>query len=114
MKTLLRSFAAGEVAPELFGRVDLVKNQTGLALARNFITLPHGPAMNRGGLYLTAQTKFADRKARLIPFRFNVEQTYWLEFGHEYIRIITDDAVLVGAAQTITGITFGTPSTRAR
>lgn len=110
MKTLLRSFAAGEVAPELFGRVDLVKNQTGLALARNFITLPHGPAMNRGGLYFTTQTKFADRKARLIPFRFNVEQTYWLEFGHEYIRIITDDAVLVGAAQTITGITFGTPT----
>lgn len=110
MKTLLRSFAAGEVAPELFGRVDLVKNQTGLALARNFITLPHGPAMNRGGLYFTTQTKYADRKARLIPFRFNVEQTYWLEFGHEYIRIITDDAVLVNTAQTITGIAFGTPT----
>ena len=42
-RPLYRSFAGGEITPELFGRIDLTKHQTGLALARNFWTLAHGP-----------------------------------------------------------------------
>lgn len=105
MKTLLRSFAAGEIAPELFGRVDLVKNQTGCAELINFLALPHGPAANRGGLRFIAPTKYHDLASRLIPFSYNTEQTYWLEFGHEYVRFHTQGATLVSAALTITGIT---------
>ena len=43
------SFSAGEMSPELYGRVDLNKFQQGLALARNFVTLPHGPAQGPAG-----------------------------------------------------------------
>jgi len=45
MKTLHRSFAGGEVTPELYGRIELSKFQTGLALARNSIT-PVSVALN--------------------------------------------------------------------
>lgn len=105
MKTLLRSFAAGEIAPELFGRVDLAKNQTGCADLTNFIALPHGPAANRGGLRFIAPTKYHSLPSRLIPFSYNTEQTYWLEFGHQYVRFHTQGATLLSAALTITGIT---------
>ena len=57
MKTLLRSFAGGEITPELYGRLDLTKYQTGLALARNFTTLPHGPATRRPGFRFHAPQK---------------------------------------------------------
>jgi hypothetical protein len=36
----------------MFGRIDNLKNQTGLALCRNAIVLPHGPASKRPGLQL--------------------------------------------------------------
>ena len=44
-KLLARSFAGGEITNELSGRLDLSKFQTGLSLCRNFIVLPHGPAV---------------------------------------------------------------------
>ena len=48
-KHLLRSFAGGEVTPELAGRLDLVKYQTGLALCRKLLaTMAPSPAAEPG------------------------------------------------------------------
>jgi len=105
MKTLLRSFAGGEIAPELFGRVDLTKNQTGLALMKNFIALPHGPAANRPGTKYILKTKYSDKASRLLPFNFNTQQTYWLEFGDLYVRFHTQGATLLSTAEEITDVT---------
>lgn len=38
-RTQFRSFARGEITPEMFGRMDLVAYQTGLRTCRNFETL---------------------------------------------------------------------------
>ncbi|MFO7287643.1 MAG: hypothetical protein C0P79_012380 [Gammaproteobacteria bacterium] len=84
IRTLIRSFAAGEITPEMHGRVDHVKFQTGLALARNFITLPHGPAINRPGTRFIGQAKAAF--PRLVPFYLTDGTGYLLEVGHQYIR----------------------------
>jgi hypothetical protein len=43
------SFAGGELAPGLHGRVDLARYQTGLRLCENFVILRTGGAMNRPG-----------------------------------------------------------------
>jgi hypothetical protein len=51
------SFAGGEIAPEMFGRIDLDKMQTGLAKAENFRILPHGPVQNRAGYQYVLETK---------------------------------------------------------
>ena len=94
-KTLLRSFAGGEITPELAGRLDLVKFQTGLALARNFITLPHGPAVRRPGFEFIRAAGNSTQPVRLIPFTFSADQTAVLEFGHLYIRFHIEGATLL-------------------
>lgn len=94
-KHLLRSFAGGEITPELAGRLDLVKYQTGLSLCRNFITLPHGPAVRRTGFEFVRAAGDSTHAVRLIPFTFSASQTAVLEFGHEYIRFHIDGATLL-------------------
>src|SRR6478736_6240680 len=108
MKTLLRSFAGGEITPELAGRLDLVKYQTGLALARNMVTLPHGPAARRPGFQYINQAKDSTSVVRLIPFQFNATQTAVLEFGHQYVRFHIDGATLLEDAKTIGSIVGST------
>ena len=46
-RILQRSFSGGELSPEMYGRIDDVKYQTGAATMRNMIATPQGPAENR-------------------------------------------------------------------
>jgi hypothetical protein len=108
VKNLLRSFAGGEITPELAGRLDLTKYQTGLSLARNFITLPHGPATRRPGFEFINEAKDSTRAVRLIPFSFSATQTVVLEFGHQYIRFHIDGATLLEANKAIVSIVGST------
>src|SRR5687768_1758436 len=57
VRTLQRSFAGGEIAPEMAGRLDIDKFQTGLKTCRNFEVLPHGPARNRAGFEYVLEAK---------------------------------------------------------
>lgn len=86
IKTLLRSFAGGEITPELLGRLDLGKFQTGLATCRNFIPLPHGPVARRPGTKFVREVKTSANKTVLIPFAYSATDTVVLEFGHQYVR----------------------------
>lgn len=95
MRSLARSFAAGEITPELFGRVDLASFQTGLATCRNFVSLPHGPVENRPGTEFVLEVKTSAKKTRLIPFTYSTTQTMVLEFGENYIRFHTDGGTLL-------------------
>ena len=112
-KFLLRSFAGGEIAPELAGRIDLTKWQTGLALARNFLTLPHGPATRRPGLKFINEAKDSTRPVRLIPFAFSASQTAVLEFGHQYIRFHIGGGTLLESSKAISSIAGSTVNTTA-
>ena len=89
-----RSFAGGELSPEMFGRIDDVKFQTGAAKMRNFIATPQGPAENRPGTQFVAETKDSTKRARLIPFTYSTTQTMVLEVGDQYIRFHTQGATL--------------------
>ena len=109
IRTLQRSFSGGEITPELFGRVDWPRFQNGLETCRNFIVLPHGPAVNRPGLKYILPAKHADKKSRLLPFSFSLSQTYILEFGDQYIRFFTGGDSLLEATKTITGATTANP-----
>ena len=89
-----RSFAGGELSPEMFGRIDDVKFQTGAAKLRNFIATPQGPAENRPGTQFVAEAKDSTKRARLIPFTYSTTQTMVLEVGDQYIRFHTQGATL--------------------
>jgi len=85
-RTNFRSMAGGEITPEMYGRIDDVRYQTGLALCRNFVTLPHGPAQNRAGFEFVRAVKDSTKKTRLLPFTFSATDTVVIEFGAGYFR----------------------------
>lgn len=105
-----RSFSGGELAPALYARVDVAKYGTGLRTLRNMFVRKHGGVSNRPGSQFIAEVKDSSRTVRLIPFVFNNEQTYVLEFGHQYMRVHRAGAQTVEASQAITGITQADPA----
>ena len=101
------SFAAGEVSPELHGRVDQALYYIGLARAKNMIVQQAGGIYNRPGLRYIGNTKNHEQGARLIQFKFSAEDTYILELGHMYMRFIRNDAYVTEGGKTITSINRG-------
>lgn len=101
---LLRSFAAGEITPELHGRIDLAKFQTGLARCRNFRTLPHGPAQRRSGFRFVAEVRDSTKRTKLIPFAFSATQTAVLECSDQAVRVLTNASVLLETPVAISSI----------
>ena len=115
VRHLFRSFAGGEMSPEMFGRVDDAKFQTGAAKVRNFIPMPQGPLENRAGLAFVREVKDSTKKVRLIPFTYSTTQTMVIELGAGYIRFHTQGATLgpgtpdaYSTTKTITGVNTGT------
>ena len=105
-RTFNRSFAGGELSPEMFGRIDDQKFQTGAAKLRNFIALPQGPAVNRPGTKFVRAVKDSTKKTRLIPFTYSTTQTMILEFGEGYIRFHTQgETLLAGTGAAYNGAT---------
>jgi hypothetical protein len=115
VRTLIRSFAGGEMSPEMFGRIDDVKFQSGAAMMRNFIATPQGPAENRPGTTFVREVKDSTKRTRLIPFTFSTTQTMVIEVGAGYFRFHTNGATLLAGspaayrtASTVT-ITIASP-----
>lgn len=93
-KTFLRSFAGGEVGPEMFGRIDDAVFQSGAREVRNFITRPQGPAFRRPGTRLVREVKDSTKRTRLIAFTYSTDQSLAIEIGHHYIRFHANGATL--------------------
>lgn len=114
VRTIARSFAGGEVTPEFWGRIDDAKYQTGLALCRNFIPLPHGPVANRAGTSFVRLAKNPGspngQEAVVRPFSYSADQTMVLEFGGQYLRFHTQGATLLrGTVAPYNALTAYTP-----
>ena len=94
-RTFNRSFAGGELSPEMFGRIDDVKFQTGAAKMRNFIATPQGPAENRPGTMFVREVKDSGKKTRLISFTYSTTQTMVIEIGEGYFRFHTNGGTVL-------------------
>ncbi len=95
LRTYQPSFTAGELSPALAARIDLAKYGSGLKQAVNMFIHPHGGASNRAGLRFIREVKDSADIARMIPFQFNTEQSYILEFGDEYFRVFRDGGLVL-------------------
>lgn len=107
------SFNAGELSPSLFGRVDLEKYKEGCSTLRNFFVNYQGGASTRAGLLYIGtclQTVTSGNPPRDIPFQYNINQGYVLEFGDEYLRIKYEGAYVVESSKNITAITKANPA----
>ena len=107
--TVQRSFSSGEISPALYARADLVKYATGLRTCRNFAVARHGGVFNRPGSKFIAEVKDSSKRVRLIPFIFNADQTYVLEFGNLYMRAYRDSGQVLETTNTITNATQSSP-----
>jgi len=116
------SFAGGLISPRLFGRTDLERYRQSVQGMRNFIVEPSGVATNRPGLQFLARAKDSQatatllgsessKKIEMIPFIFNEDQSYALEFGDQYIRFFTLGGQVVSEVIDGNGINTGTSAT---
>lgn len=103
------SFSAGEIAPVIHARTDLLKYSTGLRTCRNNIVMRHGGVSNRPGTGFIAEVKDSTKAVRLIPFVFNASQTYILEFGDLYIRVHRNGAPVLEATTSIIALSQTNP-----
>lgn len=83
------SFAAGELSPQLYARVDLDKFQVGAALLRNFFVDYRGGVSNRAG---TEYIDTVSEEARVIPFVVSTAASYVLVFTDKLISIYNNKA----------------------
>jgi len=107
--TVQTSFIRGEVAPEIFGRVDTKAYQEAVSTARNVIVHAFGGISNRAGLLYLAPVKDHTQTTVLVPFRFKAEDTHILEFGHQYIRVMRNDQHVTETPIAIIAMTQANP-----
>lgn len=89
------NFTAGEISPYMKGRVDTNKYANGAEIIENFLVRPQGGLIRRNGTYYIASAKNANKKCRLIPFRFSDTQAYVLEVGDGYTRFYKNGGQII-------------------
>ena len=105
------SLAAGEVAPSLYGHVDLARYQAAASTMRNMFVSYRGGAYSRAGTAFVGYSKQTGRAypPRVIPFQFSILQGLALEFGNFYMRVIFDGGYVLEPAVVITGVSQADP-----
>jgi hypothetical protein len=116
------SFSAGELSPNILARVDLAKWHVGAFTMRNYFVDYRGGAASRPGTRFigSSYSSYANSPAalspvRLVPFQFNITQTYVLEFGTNglgnYMRIITNGGYILETGVAVSAISQLNPCT---
>lgn len=104
----LTNFAGGQLSRKLLGRIDLTSYPLGAKILRNFIPEVQGPATYRGGFKHVVRTH-NNESSFLLPFTFNDEQAYVLEFSDQKLRFFSDGGVITEDEKTITNTTQANP-----
>ena len=107
-KIYARSFNGGIISPEMYGRLDDVKYNTGLARCNNMIVLPQGPVVNRPGTQFVREVKDSSKYTRMLPFRYSTTQTTAIEAGEAYFRFHTFGATLTTPTTSVPAYASGT------
>lgn len=89
------NFTGGEFSPRLYGRVDIERARNAAEIMENVVVYVQGGAVRRPGLRFIAPAKHMDKRAVLIPYVFNEDQAYMLEFGDAYIRFFNASGQIV-------------------
>lgn len=108
-KVIQSSFAKGELAPALYGRVDIAAYQIGLKTARNVFVRSYGGVSNRAGTQFIGPSKDHGYAPRLIPFSFKTSDAYMLVFGNLWMRVIRDGSFVLESDVTITAASKASP-----
>ncbi len=94
---LKSSFSGGEWAPGMHSAFEVPRYSTACKEMENAICRPHGTVANRPALKYVGEVHATEGDVRLIGFQFNVRDSYVLELGHQYARVIRSDGIVVDA-----------------
>jgi hypothetical protein len=106
------SFNKGELSPALYGRIDTAGYHSGASTARNGFASYQGGFFSRPGTSFVGFSKQTGRSypPRLINFQFSINQGLALEFGNEYMRVISNGDFVTETPIAITGVTQANPA----
>lgn len=93
------AFVGGEVSDMILGRTDQSVYFKALRKARDVYIFPQGPVVLREGLKRISQTA-GNQDVEIVPFSFNTEQDYLLEFSPQRVRVFKDDVVVANYDNT--------------
>lgn len=116
MKTTQISFSAGEISPEMQGRIDARQYQYGLETCSNFIIRPQGVADRRVGMQhlgsaMAGSTGFPTAEhTRLVAFQFSDKESYALELCNFTGRIWKDGELVKWATPRGNYISSSSPA----
>lgn len=101
---------AGEIAPQMWGRVDLDKYKKGCSTVRNMFPSYRGCLLSRPGTAFVGQCKqpvSGGIPPQLIPFQFSANEGIVIEAGGGYLRFVINGAYVTETAFAVTGATNG-------
>jgi len=112
----LFNFSKGELAPALWGRIDVAAYAAALRQAVNVVVLKYGGVTRRmGSRYVYEITSpaggwaSAEAGQRLIPFEYSIEQTYMLLFTQAKMRPAALGGMVLEQALTVQAATNTNP-----
>ena len=89
------TFAAGEIAPELRQRTDLARTGTAVKFLENMVVRLKGGATRRPGTAFIIALKDMTQAGLLIPFRFAVNDVFFIVFNAGVMRLIANGGVVL-------------------
>jgi hypothetical protein len=93
IRTVKTSFVSGELAQQVFGRIDKDFYFKGADKLRNVYVDPLGGVYKREGMRLVDRT-YENQNVKLVDFAFNTEQLYLIVFSHQRMRVYKDDVLV--------------------
>ena len=93
IRTVKTSFVSGELAQQVFGRIDKDFYFKGADKLRNVYVDPLGGVYKREGMRLIDRT-YNNEKVKLLDFAFNTEQIYLIVFSNKRFRVYKDDVIV--------------------
>lgn len=95
ISTIQTNFTAGEISPKVRGRVDINRYQNGAESLENCVVDIYGGAKRAPGTEFVAPAWAMDKRSRLIPFVFNRDAAYHLEFSNNKMRVVRAGAGVI-------------------
>lgn len=108
-RVALPNFSKGEIAPDLYGRIDTSQYSAGLKTARNFMVQRYGGVTFRPGTRFVAKVDDPTKPVRLIPFQFSISQSYVMVMGQGSMRPAALGGMVLEQNTKITAATQANP-----
>lgn len=109
------NFTAGEISPQLRGRVDIDAYRHACSAMRNFQPLQYGGVRRRFGTEKIRNSESGTYRSRLIPYVAGPGVTAFLELSHLTLRsAATSDGAYSSAYAVASAYTIATPYTEAQ